>query len=60
MKKPVSSYFDAVLNCMVNVYEQPKTKRTPWMKNATFYAAKMRIDENNGMFANFSRKPGKA
>lgn len=60
MKKPVREYFDAVLNVMVQVYDSPKTKNRVWMKNDTFYSAKMRIGEDNGMFANFSRKPGKA
>jgi hypothetical protein len=60
MKKPISEYFDAVLNVVVKVYDAPKSKRTPWMKNDTFYAAKMRIEDGSGMFANFSRKPGKA
>jgi hypothetical protein len=60
MKKPVSEYFDVELQVVVQVYEAPKTKKRLWMKNDTFYSAKMRIEDGNGMFANFSRKPGKA
>ena len=60
MKKPISTYFDEKLGVFVQVYEAPKKKRIPWMKNDTFYSAKMRIEDGNGMFATFSRKPGKA
>lgn len=58
--QPTERYFDPVLNVMVNVYEEKKVKRKAWMRGEAFLSQKMRIgDENDRMFARFSRKNGK-
>jgi hypothetical protein len=56
--QPISSYVENGLT--INVYPEKKVKRRQWQKNDTFYSAKMRIEDGNGMFANFSRKAGRA
>jgi hypothetical protein len=58
MKKPISSYIENGIR--IDVYEAPQKKRQMWMKNDTFYAAKMRIEEPGTMFTAMTRKPGKA
>lgn len=45
---------------VIKVYAEKQVKRVPWQKNDTFYAAKMRVEDDNGLFTTFSRKPGKA
>jgi hypothetical protein len=45
---------------IVKVYPEKKVKRLLWQKNDTFYAAKMRVGDDVGMFSAYSRKPGKA
>lgn len=58
--KSVREYFDANLNVMVQVYPEKKVKRTPWQRGEAFLGQKMRIgDENDRMFARFTRKNGK-
>lgn len=58
--QPTERYFDPVLNVFVNIYEEKKVKRKPWMRGEAFACAKMRIgDENDRMFARFTRKNGK-
>jgi hypothetical protein len=44
----------------VTVYPEKVVKRRLWQKNDTFYAAKMRVGDDVGMFSAYSRKPGKA
>lgn len=56
--KPVRSYVENGIT--INVYPERKTKRQMWMKNDTFYSAKMRIDDDTGMFTSMTRKAGKA
>ena len=56
--KPISSYVENGVK--VTVYPEKPVKKRLWQKNDTFYSAKMRIEDGNGMFANFSRKAGKA
>lgn len=56
--KMLKSYMEN--GVLVKVYPEKKVKRTPWQKNDTFYTAQMRVGESLGMFAMFSRKPGKA
>jgi len=55
---PIRTYVENGVT--IAVYPEKKAKRRIWQKNDTFYAAKMRIDDGNGMFALFSRKAGKA
>ena len=58
--QPTERYFDPVLNAFVNIYEEKKVKRKPWMRGEAFLGQKMRIgDENDRMFARFTRKNGK-
>lgn len=58
--KPTERYFDEKLNVWVNVYEEKKTKHRPWMRGEAYLSQKMRIgDENDRMFARFTRKNGK-
>lgn len=58
--QPVKSYFNEELGIMVNVYPEKKAKRSTWMRGEAFLSQKMRIgDENDRMFARFSRKNGK-
>jgi len=44
----------------INVYPEKKVKRPVWIKNGSFYASKLRVGEELGMFAPFTRKAGKA
>ena len=54
------SYFNEELGVMVNVFAEKKVKRKAWMRGEAFACAKMRIgDENDRMFARFTRKNGK-
>ena len=55
---PVTSYEENGVK--ITVYPEKQKKRTLWQKNDTFYAAKMRVEDNNGLFTTFSRKSGKA
>jgi hypothetical protein len=58
--QPSERYFDESLGVFVNVYEEKKVKRKAWMRGEAFLSQKMRIgDENDRMFARFSRKNGK-
>lgn len=58
--QPTERYFDPILNVFVNVYEEKKVKRKAWMRGEAFACSKMRIgDENDRMFARFTRKNGK-
>ena len=57
--KPVSTYVndDGVV---VQVFAEPKIKRTPWQRGEAYLGQKMRIgDENDRCFAKFTRKNGK-
>ena len=56
--KPIKTYIENGLTIVV--YPEKKVKRRMWQKNDTFYSAKMRIEDGNGLFAQFSRKAGKA
>lgn len=56
--KPVRSYVENGI--AINVYPERKVKRQRWMKNDTFYAAKMRIDDGSSMFTALTRKVGRA
>ena len=53
--------FDANLGVWINVYEAKMPKaRSQWMRGEAFLGQKMRIgDENDRMFARFTRKNGK-
>jgi|DEB3_MinimDraft_2_1074329.scaffolds.fasta_scaffold57860_2 hypothetical protein len=58
--QPSERYFDEALGVFVNVYEEKKVKRRAWMRGEAFLSQKMRIgDENDRMFARFTRKNGK-
>ena len=58
--KAQSSYYDPELNTTVTVYPEKKVKRIPWQRGEAFLGQKMRIgDENDRMFARFTRKNGK-
>lgn len=58
--QPSERYFDPILNVFVNVYQEKKVKRKAWMRGEAFLSQKMRIgDENDRMFARFTRKNGK-
>ena len=58
--KAQSSYYDAELKATVTVYPEKKVKRIPWQRGEAFLGQKMRIgDENDRMFARFTRKNGK-
>ena len=58
--QPTERYFDDKLQAWVNIYEEKKVKRTVWMRGEAFLSQKMRIgDENDRMFARFTRKNGK-
>jgi hypothetical protein len=59
--KPTQQYFSTELNTLVTIYptKMPK-RRCNWMRGEAFLAQKMRIgDENDRMFARFTRKNGK-
>lgn len=58
--QPSERYYDEKLGVWVNIYEEKKVKRTPWMRGEAYLSQKMRIgDENDRMFARFTRKNGK-
>ena len=58
--QPSERYFDENLGVWVNIYEEKKVKRKTWMRGEAFLSQKMRIgDENDRMFARFTRKNGK-
>lgn len=58
--QPLERYYDESLGVWVNVYEEKKVKRRAWMRGEAFLSQKMRIgDENDRMFARFTRKNGK-
>ena len=58
--QPSERYFDQSLGVWVNIYEEKKVKRKAWMRGEAFLSQKMRIgDENDRMFARFTRKNGK-
>ena len=58
--QPSERYFDQSLGVWVNIYEEKKVKRKTWMRGEAFLSQKMRIgDENDRMFARFTRKNGK-
>jgi adenine deaminase len=44
----------------INVYPEKVVKRNVWIKNGSFYASKMRIEEPGTMFTPMTRKAGKA
>lgn len=56
--KPLQEYIDEN-GVKITVYPEKQKKRTPWQKNDTFYAAKLRITDDSS-FARFTRKKGKA
>lgn len=57
--EPISSYFNTD-GIEVKVYPEKQVKRTPWQRGEAFLSQKMRIgDENDRMFARFTRKNGK-
>ena len=59
--QPSERYFDENLGVWVNIYEEKKVKRKTWMRGEAFLSQKMRIgDENDRMFARFTRKNGKS
>lgn len=58
--QPTERYFNEELGVFVNVYAEKKQKRRAWMRGEAFLSQKMRIgDENDRMFARFTRKNGK-
>lgn len=58
--EPVDRYFDEKLNAWVNVFEEKSEKRIPWQRGEAYLSQKARIgDENDRMFARFTRKNGK-
>lgn len=57
--KPIGSYVNAE-GITITVYPEKRVKRTVWMRGEAFLSQKMRIgDENDRMFARFTRKNGK-
>ena len=57
--KAISTYVNEQ-GITVTVYPEKKVKRKAWMRGEAFLSQKMRIgDENDRMFARFSRKNGK-
>lgn len=59
MIKPIGEY-TSTEGYKVTVYPEKKVKRTPWQRGEAFLSQKMRIgDENDRMFARFTRKNGK-
>jgi hypothetical protein len=60
-QQPVDRYFDPEHKVWINVYEPKMPKaRSQWMRGEAFLSQKMRIgDENDRMFARFTRKNGK-
>ena len=57
-QSPIRSYQENGMT--INVYAAKEPKRSVWIKNGSFYAAKLRIEDSSGMFAQFSRKAGRA
>lgn len=59
MLKPIEQYVNSE-GVTVTVYPEKKVKRKVWMRGEAFLSQKMRIgDENDRMFARFTRKNGK-
>lgn len=59
-KQPVETYFNEELGVFVTVYPEKNVKRKAWMRGEAYLSQKMRIgDENDRMFARFTRKNGK-
>jgi hypothetical protein len=59
MLKPIEQYVNSE-GVIVTVYPEKKVKRKVWMRGEAFLSQKMRIgDENDRMFARFTRKNGK-
>ena len=57
--EPIATYFNAD-GIEVKVYAEKQVKRIPWQRGEAFLGQKMRIgDENDRMFARFTRKNGK-
>jgi hypothetical protein len=57
--KPIGEYVNAD-GVTVTVYPEKKVKRRAWMRGEAYLSQKMRIgDENDRMFARFTRKNGK-
>lgn len=57
--QPISTYFNED-GVEVKVYAEKQVKRIPWQRGEAFLSQKMRIgDENDRMFARFTRKNGK-
>lgn len=57
--QPIETYVNAE-GVTINVYPEKKVKRSVWMRGEAFLSQKMRIgDENDRMFARFTRKNGK-
>lgn len=57
--QPIETYVNAD-GVTINVYPEKKVKRSVWMRGEAFLSQKMRIgDENDRMFARFTRKNGK-
>lgn len=57
--KPIGSYVNEQ-GVTVTVYPEKKVKRIPWQRGEAYLSQKARIgDENDRLFARFSRKNGK-
>lgn len=57
--KPIGSYVNDQ-GVTVTVYPEKKVKRIPWQRGEAYLSQKARIgDENDRLFARFSRKNGK-
>lgn len=58
--EPTNRYFNEQLNQWVDQYPEKAVKRKMWMRGEAYLSQKMRIgDENDRMFARFTRKNGK-
>ena len=58
--EPTNRYFNEELNQWVDQYPEKVVKRKLWMRGEAYLSQKMRIgDENDRMFARFTRKNGK-
>lgn len=57
--KPIGTYVNDQ-GVTVTVYPEKKVKRIPWQRGEAYLSQKARIgDENDRLFARFSRKNGK-
>jgi len=56
--KPIKTYIENGITIVV--YPEKQIKRNVWIKNGSFYSAKMRIEEPGTMFTAMTRKAGKA